>query len=156
KKTPDPIMLPTTSADAAKIPSVRARAAAWTMGRRMVARRQICLWRMPGYGRHYWAERTAPNRRRTYPKFRGDTTADAVVIGGGLTGCATAFALTRAGANVVLLEADRLAAGGTSAGLGVIVPQPDAAFRSTDALAGRKPSRVAWELAEKSAGEFAA
>jgi glycine/D-amino acid oxidase-like deaminating enzyme len=111
---------------------------------------------MPGYGSRYWAERTAPNRRRIYPKYRGATTADAVVIGGGLTGCATAFALARAGADVVLLEADRLAAAGTAGGLGVIVPQPDAFFRSADSLAGRKPSRIAWELADRSAEEFAA
>jgi len=111
---------------------------------------------MPGYGRRYWADRTAPNRRKTFPKFRGDSTADAVVIGGGLTGCATAFALARAGADVVLLEADRLAAAGTAGGLGVIVPQPDTLFRSADSLAGRKPARGAWELADRSAEEFAA
>jgi glycine/D-amino acid oxidase-like deaminating enzyme len=111
---------------------------------------------MPGYGRRYWADRTAPNRRKNFPKFRGDSTADAVVIGGGLTGCATAFALARAGADVVLLEADRLAGAGTAGGLGIIVPQPDTLFRSADSLAGRKPSRLAWELADKSAEEFGA
>ena len=41
---------------------------------------------MPGYGHRYWDERTADNRRRAYPKFRGRHTADMVIIGGGLTG----------------------------------------------------------------------
>jgi glycine/D-amino acid oxidase-like deaminating enzyme len=110
---------------------------------------------MPGYGHRYWAERTPATRRRTHPKFRGDETADAVVIGGGLTGCAAAFALARAGADVILLESARLAGGGTASGLGVIVPQPDATFRSVDNLAGRKAARVAWEMADKSAEDFA-
>jgi glycerol-3-phosphate dehydrogenase len=81
---------------------------------------------MPGYGARYWADRTASARRRTYSKFRGSDTSDVVVIGGGLTGCASAYALSAAGLRVVLLEADRLAEGGTAGGTGVIVPQPDA------------------------------
>jgi glycine/D-amino acid oxidase-like deaminating enzyme len=110
---------------------------------------------MPGYGHRYWAERTPASRRRSHPKFRGEHTADAVIIGGGLTGCAAAFALARAGADVILLEADRLAEGGTTASLGVIVPQPDTTFRSADELAGRKAARTSWELADKSAEDFA-
>lgn len=38
------------------------------------------------------------------------TTADVVVIGGGITGVAAAYELARAGASVILLEKDRLAA----------------------------------------------
>ena len=41
----------------------------------------------------YWPHRTAENRRRTFPKYKGDGTADVVVIGGGLTGCASAYTL---------------------------------------------------------------
>ncbi len=42
------------------------------------------------------------------------TTADAVIIGGGITGCATAFELARNGMkNVVLLEKEYLASGAT-------------------------------------------
>ncbi len=85
---------------------------------------------MPGYGSRYWAERTADNRRRAYPKFKGDHTADAVIIGGGLTGATTAYVLAHAGLDVILLEADRLAAGSTAAGLGAILPQPDAVYRA--------------------------
>jgi glycine/D-amino acid oxidase-like deaminating enzyme len=110
---------------------------------------------MSGYGRRYWTERTAANRRRAYPKFHGEHTADAVVIGGGLTGSATAFALSRAGADVVLLEAGRLAEAGTASGLGLIVPQPDSTFRAADRLAGRRAARTAWTLADKSAEDFA-
>lgn len=111
---------------------------------------------MPGYGRRYWAERTADNRRRSYPKFRGSHTADAVVIGGGLTGTTAAYVLANAGMRVMLLEADRLAEGSTAGGLGAILPQPDAAFRGVEAATGRRVARTAWEIARKSAVDFAA
>ena len=109
---------------------------------------------MPGYGKRYWAERTADNRRRAYPKFKGHHTADAVVIGGGLTGCACAYVLAGAGLDVILLEADRLAAGATAAGLGALLPQPDAWYRPVEQASGRRVARTAWEEAHRSAQEF--
>ena len=111
---------------------------------------------MPGYGRRYWAERTADNRRRSYPKFRGSHTADAVVIGGGLTGTTAAYVLANAGMRVMLLEAERLAEGSTAGGLGAFLPQPDATFRGVESATGRRVARTAWEIARKSAVDFAA
>jgi glycine/D-amino acid oxidase-like deaminating enzyme len=111
---------------------------------------------MPGYGSCYWTDRTADSRRRAYPKFRGDASADVVVVGGGLTGCAAAYALSAAGLDVVLLEAERLATGGTAGGLGVLVPQPDAQYASVEREAGRKIARIGWKEAQRSAREFAA
>ena len=111
---------------------------------------------MPGYGSRYWSERTADNRRRSYPAFRGQHTADAVVIGGGLTGATAAYVLASAKLNVVLLEANRLAEGATAGSLGVILPEPDASFRSVESLAGRWAARTAWTDAQRSAREFAA
>ena len=110
---------------------------------------------MPGYGARYWAERTAGNRRRSYPKFRGVHTADVVVIGGGLTGVAAAFALASAGIDVVLVEAERLADGSTAGSLGAILPEPDASYRSVEPLVGRRVARTAWKEAHRSALEFA-
>ncbi|HXT71327.1 MAG TPA: FAD-binding oxidoreductase [Vicinamibacterales bacterium] len=108
---------------------------------------------MPGYGAKYWSERTS--RRRTYPKLRGDHTADAVVIGGGLTGSMSAYLLANAGLDVILLESNRLAEGSTAGSLGVIVPEPDAWFRTVESAAGRRPPRVAWKEAHRSASELA-
>jgi len=54
------------------------------------------------YGRSPWIEQFPKSRVPTHPKFRGNTTSDAVVIGGGLTGCATAYAFSAAAAQVML------------------------------------------------------
>jgi glycine/D-amino acid oxidase-like deaminating enzyme len=111
---------------------------------------------MPGYGRRYWAERTSPQRRRTYPTFRGRADSDVVVIGGGLTGCMAAAVFAAAGATVVLLEAERLAGAATAGGLGVLLPEPDGVFRNVERAAGRRPARLAWQEARRSALDFAA
>jgi glycine/D-amino acid oxidase-like deaminating enzyme len=108
---------------------------------------------MPGYGAKYWAERTT--RRRSFPKLKGAHAADAVVIGGGLTGSMAAYTLAAGGLEVILVEADRLAAGSTAGSPGIIVPEPDAWFRNVEAATGRRVSRIAWKEAHRSAAEMA-
>jgi gamma-glutamylputrescine oxidase len=110
---------------------------------------------MPGYGREYWAERTARHRRHSYPAFRGKHAADVVVIGGGLTGSTAAYVFANAGLSVILLEAGRLASGSTAGSLGAILPQPDAVFRTVERAAGLRVARGAWKAARRSALEFA-
>ena len=61
---------------------------------------------------HLWLDTFPKSKRRHYPRWRGDAETDVVVIGGGLTGCACAYSIARAGMPVVLLEADRIGAGG--------------------------------------------
>jgi glycine oxidase len=47
---------------------------------------------------------------------------DAIVVGGGVIGCATAFELARAGADVLLLERDAIGAHASSAAAGMLAP----------------------------------
>jgi glycine/D-amino acid oxidase-like deaminating enzyme len=56
---------------------------------------------------------------------------------------------------VVLLDAGRLADGATAGGLGAIVPEPDASYRTVESLAGRRVARMAWKETHRAALEFA-
>jgi glycine oxidase len=47
---------------------------------------------------------------------------DAIVVGGGVIGCAVAYHLVRAGAAVLVLERDRIAAHASSAAAGLVAP----------------------------------
>lgn len=57
-----------------------------------------------------WVKTSGPG---DYPRFSGDTTADVVVIGAGITGLTTARLLVEQGASVVVVEAGSLCAGAT-------------------------------------------
>ena len=62
----------------------------------------------------YWQQ----GDTRAYPALRGRRTADAVIIGGGLTGLTVALWLCRAGLRVILLEARTLGSGSSACCLG--------------------------------------
>ncbi|MEZ5319698.1 MAG: FAD-binding oxidoreductase [Vicinamibacterales bacterium] len=107
------------------------------------------------HAKRYWDQRNPQTRRRSFPAFRGDTTADVVVIGGGLTGCTAAWVFAQAGLDVVLVEAERLASGSTAAGMGVLVPEPGASYRDAEAAHGRRVARAAWQATRRASLEFA-
>ncbi|MER5634195.1 FAD-dependent oxidoreductase [Streptomyces nitrosporeus] len=63
---------------------------------------------LPGTAESYWM---ATTEHPSFPPLDGHTTADVVVIGAGMAGLSTAWELAAAGRSVVVLEADRVAAG---------------------------------------------
>ncbi|MFB7409960.1 FAD-dependent oxidoreductase [Streptomyces sp. NPDC056202] len=65
-----------------------------------------------GSGTSYWME-SAPPGGAAHPPPDGDLRADVAVVGAGVAGVCAARELVRAGADVVLLEADRIASGVT-------------------------------------------
>lgn len=74
-----------------------------------------------------------PSRARSWPGRPTRTPApDVVIIGGGIIGCASAYALTLAGLTVTLIERDRLGAGASGVAAGMIAPQAEA--HSADAI----------------------
>ncbi|MFI6417421.1 FAD-dependent oxidoreductase [Streptomyces sp. NPDC050842] len=62
-------------------------------------------------GSSYWTESAPPRSAR--PPLEGDLAADVVVVGAGIAGLSTAHELSRAGRDVLVLEADRIATGVT-------------------------------------------
>jgi glycine/D-amino acid oxidase-like deaminating enzyme/nitrite reductase/ring-hydroxylating ferredoxin subunit len=63
-----------------------------------------------GADESYWMDSTEST---SYPAVAGGVQADVAVIGGGIAGLCTAWELTRTGRSVVVVEADRIAAGVT-------------------------------------------
>src|SRR5437764_2865903 len=100
---------------------------------------------MTTYGRPPWIDRCPPSRIPAYPRLRGALDVDAVIIGGGLTGCLAAYTFAGAGATVVLLESDRIGRGSTGASLGFISEDPGVSFGDVEAQLGLPAARRAFQ-----------
>jgi gamma-glutamylputrescine oxidase len=101
------------------------------------------------YGVSPWLDELPRKRRIELGRVRGAQSIPVVIIGGGLTGCFTAYALAAAGVKVLLLEADRIGAAGAARSPGVLQGEPSASFRDLDAAHGRKAARAMFELSRR-------
>lgn len=110
----------------------------------------------PKLGRSYWLARPGAARRRKWPRHRGRLETAVAIVGGGLTGCLTAYAFAAAGVRVALLEAARLGTAGTGRSAGVVLPEPPTAFRALHDLYGLRAARRIWQSAHRAALDFAA
>lgn len=110
---------------------------------------------MTHYGRSPWLERFPRARIPTHPRHRGDLAVDVVIIGGGLTGCATAYACAAAGIDVVLVEAGRIGRGSSSLSGGWIADDPGVGFAEVEKLIGLSAARHAWRAWRRAALDFA-
>jgi len=79
-----------------------------------------------------------------------------VIIGGGLTGCATAYAFAVAGVKVVLLEAGQLGRGNSGSSGGWISEDPGVPFSDLEKALGPSGARRAWQGWRRAALDFAA
>lgn len=59
----------------------------------------------------YWVEST---KKTNYPEISENMDTDVLIIGGGITGIATAYMLSNSGLNICLVDADRMAMGVTA------------------------------------------
>ena len=96
------------------------------------------------------------SRRPDYSRQRGEIRTRVAIVGGGLTGCACAAAFAAAGVKTVLLEADRIGAGGTAASAGLLRQDLDASFQETAKLHGLRTSRHVWQGFRRAALDFSA
>ena len=108
------------------------------------------------YGRFPWIDRFPTSRVPSHPKFRGKDEADVVIIGGGLTGCATAYALSVAGIKPVLLDADQIGQGASAASAGWIGEEPGAGFADLEKARGRRQAKRTWQAWHRASLDFAA
>src|SRR5579872_709523 len=109
---------------------------------------------MTRYGRSPWLDTFPASRVPSYPKHRGALQAEAVIIGGGLTGCLTAYAFAAAGVEAVLLEADRIGRGATAFSSGWISEEPGAAFGDLEQTIGLRGARRAFQSWRRAALDF--
>jgi glycine/D-amino acid oxidase-like deaminating enzyme len=98
------------------------------------------------YGISPWIHEFPASRVPALPKYRGDRSADVVVIGGGLTGCAAAYACAAAGLKVVLVERERIGRGRSGRSAGLLTPEPGPSFRDITAAHGLRAARRVFEL----------
>src|SRR2546422_1973430 len=106
---------------------------------------------MTRYGRSPWLDQFPKSRVPSYPRHRGTTPTDVVIVGGGLTGCATAYAFAAAGAKVVLLEAGQIGRGTTAFCSGWISENPAVPFGDLEKAIGLRNARYAWQAWRRAA-----
>ena len=105
----------------------------------------------PRYGQSPWLDQFPKSRIPAYSPYAGASTRDVVVVGGGLTGCLTAYAFAAAGVDVVLLEADRIGRGRTADGAGWISAAPDVEFLALEKAVGVRGARHAYQAWRRAA-----
>ena len=111
---------------------------------------------MTKYAESPWIDSFPASRVPAYPKQRGPLKTSVVIIGGGLTGCATAYAFAAAGVDVVLVEAGRIGQGTSALSSGWISGDPGIAFADLERAVGTRPARHGFQAWRRAALDFAA
>jgi gamma-glutamylputrescine oxidase len=109
----------------------------------------------PGYS---WYEDTA-GPRPEYPALDGDRRADVVIVGGGFTGLSAAAHLAKAGADVALIDANRLGDGASGRNGGQLGTGHRTSLDELEAVVGWARAKALFDLAEEAKAhllEFAA
>ena len=110
---------------------------------------------MTAYARSPWVHSFPKGKAPVYPKHRGGDAADVVIIGGGLTGCATAYAFAAAGVQVVLLEADQIGHGGSGGSSGWLNDDPGTGLADLEPLVGLRGAKHALQSWRRASLDFA-
>jgi glycine/D-amino acid oxidase-like deaminating enzyme len=108
------------------------------------------------YGVSHWLDRYPKTRQPAYARLRGTHVVDVAVVGGGLSGCATAYALAMAGARVVVLEANRIGQGATGLSPGLLRLEPAVPFHALQETLGLRAARTLWTTFRRAGLDFAA
>jgi glycine/D-amino acid oxidase-like deaminating enzyme len=108
------------------------------------------------FGVPYWLDRYPKTRQPSYSRHRGSLDVQVAIVGGGLVGCATAYAFAVAGVRVALLEADRVGQGSSAGCPGLLRLEPALPFRSLQHRRGLKATRAIWQIYRRAGLDLAA
>src|SRR5438270_13585581 len=92
-----------------------------------------------------WIHQFPKARVPSYPRYRGASSSEVVIIGGGLTGCATAYAFASAGAKVTLLDAAQIGRGSSGSSSGWISDDPGVGVADLTPLVGARGATRAFQ-----------
>jgi gamma-glutamylputrescine oxidase len=115
------------------------------------------------YGVSPWVDQVPTKKRLELPRFSASaarsltgSTIPVVIVGGGLAGCCTAYALAASGVKVVLFEAERVGMAGAARGPGVLQAEAAASFRELDDRHGRRAARALFEASRRAVLDLSA
>jgi glycine/D-amino acid oxidase-like deaminating enzyme len=108
------------------------------------------------YGVSYWLDRYPKARQPSYPRQRGALDVQVAVLGGGLTGCSTAYAFAAAGVRVALIEANRIGQGGSTSCPGLLRLEPAVPFDALKTQHGQRVARHLWQSFRRAGLDMAA
>jgi glycine/D-amino acid oxidase-like deaminating enzyme len=103
------------------------------------------------YGRSPWVDTFPRSRVRAYPRHRGHLDTGVAIIGGGMTGCATAYAFAAAGIKVALVESTQIGRGTSGASAGWMSPDPGVSFVEIERTHGLRAARLAYHAWRRAA-----
>lgn len=107
------------------------------------------------YGVSSWPDNFPKSRQPEYPRQRGPLTTDVAIVGGGLAGCASAYAFAAAGVDVALFEAERIGTGSTAAANGLVLQEPGVEYQQVEQLYGARTARRIFQTVHRSALDLA-
>src|ERR1700730_2552933 len=111
---------------------------------------------MTKYGRSPWGDVFPKSRVPTYPRNHGPGVHHIPIVGGGLTGCAAAYAFAAAGIRAVLVEQGQIGRGSSGSSSGWISDDPGGNFGALEQALGLRPARQACRAWHRAALDFGA
>jgi glycine/D-amino acid oxidase-like deaminating enzyme len=103
------------------------------------------------YDKSPWVDRAPRSRRPTHPAFRGTLEIPIAIVGGGLAGCATAYALAAAGLRAALVDAGNIGEGATARATGLLLAVPGVDYLGLEGGHGKRVARALWQDTRRAA-----
>ncbi len=101
------------------------------------------------HGVSLWVAQVPRASRPGYRRCRRDQVVDVAIIGGGVTGCATAYVFAAAGVSVALIEGGAVGQAGSGAGAGLLRQEPDIEYHTLEARYGLRFARRVWQMTRR-------